>query len=79
MDGFGAPFLGEFTAQESSQLLWACEKAGVGDEPLLAGAASERRVRRYAFPLLPRGGGGEGAEEGFVDVARGVARVRTST
>ena len=36
--------------QECSQFLWACEKAGVSDEPALAAATGERRTRTFAFP-----------------------------
>ena len=48
-------------AQESSQFLYACERAGVSDEPTLARATQQRRQRTFAFPALqslPSGGGG---------------------
>ena len=44
--------MADFTAQESSQFLWACEKAGVADEPTLDVATRQRRERTFAFPAL---------------------------
>ena len=48
----GGARMADFTAQESSQFLWACEKAGVADEPTLDVATRQRRERTFAFPAL---------------------------
>ena len=48
----GGARMADFTAQESSQFLWACDKAGVGDEPALAAATRERRARTFDFPAI---------------------------
>jgi hypothetical protein len=48
----GGARMADFTAQESSQFLWACEKAGVADEPTLAAATCQRREKTFAFPAL---------------------------
>lgn len=48
----GGARMADFTAQESSQFLWACEKAGVADEPTLSAATCQRREKTFAFPAL---------------------------
>jgi hypothetical protein len=49
----GAERLGEFTAQECSQFLWAVDKAGLSrTDPVLSKAASLRRLRTFQFPAL---------------------------